>query len=70
MLNSTVAGTVAWEAAALIHSPRPVLASLGALLVVQITVRATLWRSIQLTVAVTLGLAASVLLGHILGLYW
>jgi hypothetical protein len=32
MLKSTVAGTVAWEAAALIHSPRPVLASLGALL--------------------------------------
>ena len=32
MLKSTVAGTVAWEAAALIHSPRPVLASLGAVL--------------------------------------
>ena len=70
MLKSTVAGTVAWEAAALIHSPRPVLASLGAVLVVQVTVRATLWRSIQLTVAVTLGLAASVLLGHVLGLHW
>jgi uncharacterized membrane protein YgaE (UPF0421/DUF939 family) len=39
-------------------------------LVVQVTVRATLWRSIQLTVAVTLGLAASVLLGHVLGLHW
>jgi uncharacterized membrane protein YgaE (UPF0421/DUF939 family) len=62
--------TVAWEAAALIHSPPPVLASLGAVLVVQVTVRATLWRSIQLTVAVTLGLAASVLLGHLLGLHW
>jgi uncharacterized membrane protein YccC len=70
MLKSTVAGTVAWEAAALIHSPRPVLASLGAVLVVQVTVRATLWRSIQLTVAVTVGLAASVLLGHLLGLHW
>lgn len=42
LLKSTVAGTVAWEAAALIHSPRPVLASLGAVLVVQVTVRATL----------------------------
>jgi len=30
-----IKSTVAWEAAALIHSPRPVLASLGALLVVQ-----------------------------------
>ena len=70
MLKSTVAGTVAWEAAALIHSPRPVLASLGAVLVVQVTVRATLWRSIQLTVAVTVGLAASVLLGHLVGLHW
>lgn len=70
LIKSTVAGTVAWEAAALIHSPRPVLASLGAILVVQVTVRASLSRSIQLTVAVTVGLAGSLLLGHLVGVSW
>jgi uncharacterized membrane protein YccC len=70
LVKSTVAGTVAWEAAALINSPRPVLASVGAILVVQVTVRASFSRSIQLTVAVTIGLAGSLLLGHVLGLHW
>lgn len=70
IIKSTVAGTVAWEVAALINSPRPVLASLGAILVVQVTVRASLARSIQLTVAVTIGLAGALLLGHLLGLHW
>ena len=42
LIKSTVAGTVAWEAAAVIHSPRPVLASLGALLVVQVSSRRSL----------------------------
>jgi len=70
LVKSTVAGTVAWEIAALINSPRPVLASLGAILVVQVTVRASLARSIQLTVAVTIGLAGSLVLGHLLGLHW
>jgi len=70
LVKSTVAGTLAWEAAALIHSPRPVLASLGAILVIQVTVRASFSRSIQLTVAVTIGLAGALLLGHVLGLHW
>jgi hypothetical protein len=70
IVKSTVAGTVAWEVAALINSPRPVLASLGAILVVQVTVRASLARSIQLTVAVTIGLGGALLLGHLLGLHW
>lgn len=70
LVKSTVAGTLAWEVASLINSPRPVLASLGAILVVQVTVRASLARSIQLTVAVTVGLAGSLLLGHLLGLHW
>jgi hypothetical protein len=70
LVKSTVAGTVAWEVASLINSPRPVLASLGAILVVQVTVRASLARSIQLTVAVTIGLAGALLLGHLLGLHW
>ncbi|HEY3714391.1 MAG TPA: aromatic acid exporter family protein [Jatrophihabitantaceae bacterium] len=70
LVKSTVAGTLAWEVAALIHSPRPVLASLGAILVIQVTVRASFSRSIQLTVAVTIGLAGALLLGHVLGLHW
>jgi len=70
LVKSTVAGTLSWEIAALIHSPRPVLASLGAILVVQVTVRASFSRSIQLTVAVTIGLAGALLLGHVLGLHW
>lgn len=70
LVKSTVAGTLAWEVAALIHSPRPVLAPLGAILVVQVTVRASFSRSIQLTVAVTVGLGGALLLGHVLGLHW
>ncbi len=68
--KATVAGALAWEVAALMNSPRPVLASLGAILVVQVTVRATLARSIQLTIGVMVGLALSVLIGHLLGLHW
>src|SRR6266571_2663279 len=56
ILKSTLAATLAWLAAELIDSPRPALASLAAIIVLQITVRASLMRSIQLTVAVTLGL--------------
>jgi uncharacterized membrane protein YccC len=70
ILKSTLAATIAWLAAELIGSPRPALASLAAIIVVQITVRATLTRSIQLTVAVTLGLGASLTLGHLVGLHW
>ncbi|HEY2044189.1 MAG TPA: FUSC family protein [Jatrophihabitans sp.] len=70
ILKSTLAATLAWLAAELIDSPRPALASLAAIIVVQITVRATLTRSIQLTVAVTLGLGASLALGHLVGLHW
>ncbi|MGI8881093.1 MAG: FUSC family protein [Jatrophihabitans sp.] len=68
--KATVAGALAWEVAALMNSPRPVLASLGAILVVQVTVRATLARSIQLTIGVMVGLALSVLIGHVLGIHW
>jgi uncharacterized membrane protein YccC len=70
ILKSTVAATLAWLAAEAIDSPRPALASLAAIIVVQITVRATLARSIQLTVAVSLGLGASVALGHVAGVHW
>jgi uncharacterized membrane protein YgaE (UPF0421/DUF939 family) len=70
LVKSTVAGTLAWEVAALINSPRPVLAPLGAILVVQVTVRASFSRTVQLTLAVTIGLGAALLLGHVLGLHW
>jgi uncharacterized membrane protein YgaE (UPF0421/DUF939 family) len=70
ILKSTLAATLAWVAAEIIHSPLPALASLGAIIVLQITVRASLLRSIQLTVAVTLGLGAALSLGSVLGLHW
>jgi uncharacterized membrane protein YgaE (UPF0421/DUF939 family) len=70
LIKTTIAATLAWEAAALLQSPRPVLGSLGAILAVQVTVRASLSRSIQLTIAVTLGLGTAVLLGQVLGLHW
>jgi uncharacterized membrane protein YgaE (UPF0421/DUF939 family) len=70
ILKSTLAATLAWEAAELIGSPRPALASLAAIIVLQVTVRASLTRSIQLTVAVTLGLGAALSLGKLLGLHW
>jgi uncharacterized membrane protein YccC len=70
ILKSTLAATLAWLAAELINSPRPALASLAAIIVVQITVRASLARSIQLTVAVTLGLGAALALGRLAGLHW
>jgi uncharacterized membrane protein YgaE (UPF0421/DUF939 family) len=47
-----------------------VLASLGAVLVVQVTVRATLARTIQLTIGVSVGLAIAVLVGNAVGLRW
>jgi predicted secreted protein len=55
MLKSTVAGTLAWEAAALIHSPRPVLASLGAVLAVQVTVSKPRASPIHIPFRATLG---------------
>lgn len=70
LVKSTVAATLAWEVGVLINNPRPVLASLAAILVVQVTVRTTFSRSIQLTVAVIVGLVASLLLGHVLGQHW
>lgn len=70
LVKATLAATLAWEAADLLSSPRPALASLAAILVVQVTVRATLARSIQLTVGVTIGLIIAVSLGHLLGQHW
>ena len=70
LVKTTLAATLAWEVAALMNSPRPVLAPLGAILVVQVTVRSSFSRSIQLTVAVTVGLGGALLLGHVLGLHW
>jgi uncharacterized membrane protein YgaE (UPF0421/DUF939 family) len=70
ILKSTIAATLSWLAAEAIDSPRPALAALAAIIVLQITVRASLARSIQLTVAVTLGLGGSVALGHLLGVSW
>jgi hypothetical protein len=70
ILKSTLAATLAWLAAEQIGSPRPALASLAAIIVLQLTVRASLARSIQLTVAVTLGLGAALALGNVVGLHW
>ncbi len=70
LVKSTIAATIAYQAGELINSPRPVLAALGAILVVQVTVRASFARSIQLTIAVTLGLIATLLLGHVFGIHW
>jgi uncharacterized membrane protein YgaE (UPF0421/DUF939 family) len=70
ILKSTLAATLAWLVAELINSPRPALAALAAIIVLQITVRASLARSIQFTVAVTLGLGGAVALGHLLGVSW
>jgi uncharacterized membrane protein YgaE (UPF0421/DUF939 family) len=70
IVRATLAAAVAWEVASLMNSSRPVLASLGAVLVVQVTVRATLARTIQLTIGVSVGLAIAVLVGNAVGLHW
>ncbi|MCW2602552.1 MAG: hypothetical protein JWN61_687 [Pseudonocardiales bacterium] len=70
LAKSTLAAVLAWEVMAQLGSPRPVLAALGAILVVQVTVRASLARSIQLMVGVSVGLGAAVVLGEVLGLHW
>jgi hypothetical protein len=70
LLKSTLAAVLSWQVMDWFGSPRPVLAALGAILVVQVTVRASLARSIQLTVGVIVGLAAAVVLGSLLGLHW
>jgi len=68
--KSTLAATLAWIVAEAIGSPRPALACLAAIIVVQITVRASLARSVQFTVAVTLGLGAALSVGALLGVHW
>jgi uncharacterized membrane protein YccC len=70
ILKSTLAATIAWEVAVRMGGHSPALACLGAILVVQITVRASLARSIQLTIGVTLGLLTAIALGDWLGLQW
>jgi len=70
ILKTTVAATLSWLAAEAMHSPLPALAPLGAIIVLQVTVRASLTRSIQLTIAVALGLGAAITLGRLLGLHW
>jgi hypothetical protein len=70
LAKSTLAAVLAWEAMDQLGSPRPVLGALGAILVVQVTVRASLARSIQLTVGVMVGLGTAVVLGQVLGLHW
>lgn len=70
LLKATLAATVAWEAVDLLGSPYPALGSLAAILVVQVTVRATLTRSIQLTIGVSLGLLLAVGVGRLLGSHW
>ena len=70
LVKSTLAATLAWEVGVLLGVQRPVLASVGALIVVQVTVRATFLRSVQLTAGVTVGLLSALLLGSVFGLHW
>jgi uncharacterized membrane protein YgaE (UPF0421/DUF939 family) len=70
ILKSTLAATASWVAADALGGQRPVLAALAAIIVVQVTVRSSLARSIQLTVAVTLGLGGAVVIGDVVGQHW
>lgn len=66
--KTALAATLAWELAIrLLHSPLPVLASLGAILTVQVTVKQTLASGIRLVVGVTVGVGAAVLVVDALG---
>lgn len=68
--KTALAATLAWELAIrLLHSPLPALASLGAILTVQVTVKQTVAFGIQQVIGVTVGVGAAVLLVGLLGVH-
>lgn len=68
--KTALAATLAWELAIrLLHSPLPALASLGAILTVQVTVKQTVAFGIQQVVGVTVGVGAAVLAVGVLGVH-
>ena len=68
--KTALAATVAWELAVrVLHSPLPALASLGALLTVQVTVKQTVSFGFQQVVGVTVGVGAAVLAVGVLGVH-
>jgi uncharacterized membrane protein YgaE (UPF0421/DUF939 family) len=68
--KTALAATLAWELASrLLHSPLPALASLGAILTVQVTVKQTVAFGIQQVVGVTVGVGAAALVVHVLGVH-
>jgi Aromatic acid exporter family member 1 len=70
ILKTALAATLSWELAIrLLHSPLPALASLGAILTVQVTVKQTLSVGIQQVVGVTVGVGAAVVVVDLLGVH-
>jgi uncharacterized membrane protein YgaE (UPF0421/DUF939 family) len=68
--KTALAATLAWELAIrLLHTPIPALASLGAILTVQVTVKQTVAFGVQQVVGVTVGVGAAVLVVGVLGVH-
>jgi Aromatic acid exporter family member 1 len=69
--KTTLAAVIAWELARrLLDQPLPVLATLTALLVTQLTVVETINESLQRVGSVVVGVLLAVLLADLLGLQW
>src|SRR5215207_4509821 len=68
--KTALAATLAWELAIrLLHSSLPALASLGAILTVQVTVKQTVSFGLQQVVGVTVGVGAAVVVVDLLGVH-
>jgi Aromatic acid exporter family member 1 len=70
VVKITLAATLAWELSRLVlpHGT-PALAALGAILTVQVTIRSTVYRGLQQSVGVVLGVGGAVLLARLLGVH-
>jgi hypothetical protein len=70
VVKITLAATLAWELSRLVlpHGT-PALASLGAILTVQVTIRSTVYRGLQQSVGVVVGVGGAVLLARLLGVH-
>jgi Aromatic acid exporter family member 1 len=70
VVKTTLAATLAWELSRLVlpHGT-PALASLGAILTVQVTIRSTVYRGLQQSVGVVVGVGGAVLLARLLGVH-
>lgn len=69
--KAAFACVVAWVAAKdIFGSPEPILAPIGALITIQVTVYQSITRAVQYSIGIIVGVAAALATGHFVGLTW